>query len=120
MNNVLEINSTKIECILKNGYIIKEDEDIVLAEVTMADGTIRKNIAEKKKTIIKIRFSKINTELLATYLNLMNGDFEATYYSPKYKINKTATFRLSEKPDIEMIGSYIDLYEEFDIQLESV
>lgn len=86
----------------------------------MADGTIRRNIAEKKKTIIKIKFTKINGNTLANYLTLMQNDFEAIYYSPKYKTNKTATFRLTEKPDIEMIGSYIDLYEEFDIELESV
>lgn len=105
---------------MKNGYIIKEDEDIVLASVTMADGTVRRNIAEKKKTIIKIKFSKIDSETLANYLILMQNDFKATYYSPKYKIQKSATFRLTEKPDIEMIGLYINLYEEFDIELESV
>ena len=86
----------------------------------MADGTERRNIAEKKKIIIKIQFTKIDGTTLADYLNLMQNDFVATYYSPKYKTNKTATFRLKEKPDIEMIGSYIDLYEEFDIELESV
>lgn len=120
MDNVFQIGDVKINNILKSGYLIKEDENIVLSKMTMADGTERQNIAEKKKIIIKIRFTKINSDTLTTYLNLMNDDFEATYYSPKYKINKTATFRLSEKPDIEMIGSYIDLYEEFDIQLESV
>ena len=120
MNNVFQIGNTILDNILKNGYSIKEDEDIILSEMTMADGTKRQNIAEKKKTIVRIRFTKINSETLATYLTLMENDFEATYYSPKYKINKTATFRLSEKPDIEMIGSYIDLFEEFEIQLESV
>ena len=86
----------------------------------MADGTTRRNIAEKKKITIKIKFTKIDGTTLSNYLTLMQDDFEATYYSPKYKVNKTATFRLKEKPDIEMIGTYIDLYEEFDIELESV
>lgn len=86
----------------------------------MADGTIRRNIAEKKKTTIKIKFTKIDGTTLSNYLALMENDFTATYYSPKYKINKSATFRLVEKPDVEMIGTYIDLYEEFDIELESV
>lgn len=86
----------------------------------MADGTERRNIAEKKKNIIKIKFTKIDGTTLSNYLTLMQDDFEATYYSPKYKTNKTATFRLKDKPDIEMIGTYIDLYEEFDIELESV
>lgn len=105
---------------MKNGYITKEDEDKVLAKVTMADGTERRNIAEKKKVVIKIKFTKIDGTTLSNYLTLMEGDFEATYYSPKYKTNKTATFRLTDKPDIEMIGTYMDLYEEFDIELESV
>ena len=86
----------------------------------MADGTIRKNIAEKKKVVIKIKFTKIDGTTLANYLTLMEKDFEATYYSPKYKMHKTAVFRLKEKPDIQLIGTYIDLYEEFDIELESV
>ena len=120
MDNILQIGSIKIEHILKNGYVTKEDEDIVLAELTMADGTKRKNIAEKKKTTIKIKFTKIDGSILSDYLTLMENDFEATYYSPKYKTHKTATFRLIDKPDIEMIGTYIDLYEEFDIELESV
>lgn len=86
----------------------------------MADGTIRRNIAEKKKIIIKVKFTKIDNETLSDYLTLMQNDFVATYYSPKYKIHKMATFRLKSKPDIEMIGNYIDLYEEFDVELESV
>lgn len=86
----------------------------------MADGTIRRNIAEKKKITIKIKFTKIDGATLANYLTLMEDDFEAIYYSPKYKSNKTAIFRLNDKPDIEMIGTYIDLYEEFEIELESV
>lgn len=86
----------------------------------MADGTTRRNIAEKKKVNIKIKFTKIDGETLSNYLSLMEEDFTATYYSPKYKTHKTATFRLKDKPDIEMIGSYIDLFEEFDIEMESV
>lgn len=86
----------------------------------MADGTIRRNIAEKKKVTIKIKFTKIDSNTLAEYLTLMEEDFEATYYSPKYKTNKTTTFRLTDKPSIEMIGSYLDMYEEFDVAMESV
>lgn len=86
----------------------------------MADGTERRNIAEKKKTSITIKFSKIDSETLSNYLSLMENDFEATYYSPKYQVYKTLTFRLVEKPNIAMIGTYIDLFEDFEIQMESV
>lgn len=86
----------------------------------MADGTERRNIAEKKKVTISLKFTKIDTNTLANYLSLMDNDFQATYYSFKYKDTKTATFRLTEKPSIEMIGSYLDILEEFDVTLESV
>ena len=92
----------------------------MLSTLTMADGTERQNIAEKKKIKIKIKFSKIDSDTLSVYLTLMNNDFEAQYYSPKYKTHKTAIFRLVDKPEVSMIGSYIDLYEEFEIELESV
>ena len=104
----------------KNGYGLQEDQDKVLKKITMADGTERRNIAEKKKVTINLKFTKIDVNTLSNYLALMEGDFQATYYSFKYKTVKTATFRLSEKPNIEMIGSYLDLLEEFDVTLESV
>lgn len=86
----------------------------------MADGTERRNIAEKKKVNIKIKFSKIDNVTLSSYLTLMEGDFEAEYYSPKYHVLKTQTFRLIDKPDISLIGTYIDLYEEFQVEMESI
>lgn len=91
-----------------------------MAKMTMADGTVRRNIAEKKKITIKIKFTKIDGNTLSNYLTLMQDDFTPLYYSPKYKTQKSTTFRLKDKPDIEMIGSYIDLFEEFTVTMESV
>lgn len=120
MDNVFQIGTTPIKYLRKNGYIIKEDQDKVLKTLTMADGTERRNIAEKKEVSIKLKFTKIDVDTLAEYLLLMDGDFEAKYRSLKYKTQKTATFRLKEKPDIEMIGSYLSILEEFEVTLESV
>lgn len=120
MNNVLRIDTTTIKFLQKNGYGIQEDQDIVLKTLTMADGTERRNIAEKKKVTINLKFTKIDTNTLSNYLTLMGNDFQATYYSFKYKTFKTAIFRLTEKPNIEMIGSYLDVLEEFEVTLESV
>lgn len=86
----------------------------------MADGTERRNIAEKKKVTITLKFGKIDIDNLSSYLALMEDDFSATYYSFKYKSNKTAIFRLKDKPSIEMIGSYLDILEDFSLILESV
>ena len=91
-----------------------------MKKVTMADGTERRNIAEKKKVTITLKFGKIDVDNLSSYLTLMENDFSATYYSFKYKTHKTATFRLHDKPNIEMIGSYLNILEDFNLTLESV
>ena len=52
---LLKIGNTKIRYILKGGYQIQENQEIILAKKTMADGTTRRNIAEKRKTTIKIK-----------------------------------------------------------------
>lgn len=99
---------------------MQEDQDIVLKKITMADGTERRNIAEKKKVTISLKFGKIDVDNLSSYLTLMENDFSATYYSFKYKTYKTATFRLNDKPNIEMIGTYLNILEDFSLILESV
>lgn len=116
----MQIGSTPIKFLQKNGYAIQEDEDKVLSTLTMADGTERRNIAEKKKVTINLKFTKIDGNTLSNYLTLMDNDFQATYYSVKYKITKTATFRLTKKPTVEIIGTYLDILEEFEVALESV
>ena len=56
----------------------------------MADGTLRRNIAEKKKVVIKIKFTKIDGTTLADYLTLMEEDFEATLDTAQYRHNYLA------------------------------
>ena len=42
---LLKIGTTKLKYILRGGYEIQEDQEIVLAKITTADGTERRNIA---------------------------------------------------------------------------
>lgn len=117
---LLEINNTKLSYILSGGYKIQENQDIVLKKKTMADGTERRNIAEKKKTTIAISFSRIDGVTLKDYITLMQGDFTATYWSKDSREYKTATFRLDSQPTNEMIYSPTEIYNEFSVTLESV
>ena len=116
---LVKIGDTKLGYILQNGYNCKENEDIVLASQTMADGTKRRNIAEKKKTIITISFSKITGDILKQYLDLMQGEFEMEYWS-RDRIYKTAIFRLTEQPETSLEYQQTERYDEFEIGLESV
>lgn len=117
---LVKIGTTKLRYILRGGYNIQENQDIVLESKTMADGTERKNIAEKKKTTIGITFSQIDGVTLKSYIDLWQGDFTAQYWSKDDRTYKTATFRLSEMPTNSMLYSKDEIYDEFDIVLESV
>ena len=117
---LIKIGNTKLSYILRGGYEIQENEDIVLDSKTMADGTERRNIAEKKKTTIAISFSQIDGETLKDYCDLMDDDFEAEYWSKLERQYKTKVFRLTNKPSNSMLLSTKEIYDEFDIVLESV
>ena len=117
---LIKIGNTKLRYILRSGYQIQENQDIVLATLTMADGTKRRNIAEKKKTTISITFSQIDGQTLQSYCNLWLNDFEATYWSKDSRQYKTGTFRVSDKPSNSMLYSVDEIYDEFTVEMESV
>lgn len=117
---LIKIGETKLKYILSKGYEIQENQEIVLAKATMADGTERKNIAEKRKTTIKIEFSQIDGVTLKEYSGLWQEEFEMEYWSKDERAYKTGTFRLSQKPSNKMIYSVDEIYDEFRITMESV
>lgn len=117
---LLKIGNTKIRYILREGYQIQENQEIILSKKTMADGTVRRNIAEKKKTTIKIRLSQIDGATLSTYCNLWLNDFEATYWSKDDRTYKTGIFRVENKPNNSMLYSPDEIFDEFEITMESV
>lgn len=117
---LIMIGSTKLRYILRGGYNIQENEDIVLKKKTMADGTIRRNIAEKKKTTITIMFSQIDGLTLKNYSALWQNDFTATYWSKDDRTYKVGTFRLVSKPSNSMLYSPDEIFDEFEVEMESV
>lgn len=117
---LIKIGNTKLSYILRSGYEIQENQEIVLATLTTADGTKRRNIAEKRRTTIAITFSQIDGSTLETYSNLWLDDFEATYWSKDDREYKTGTFRVSDKPTNAMLYSVDEIYDEFTVEMESV
>lgn len=114
------IGTTKLRYILRSGYDIQENQEIVLAKLTTADGTERRNIAEKRKTTIKIKFSQIDGETLQTYCNLWKNDFQMTYWSKDSRSYLTGTFRVNTKTTNSMLYSKDEIYDEFEVEMESV
>ena len=117
---LLKIGDTKLKYNLRGGYEIQENQEIILAKKTMADGTERRNIAEKRKTTIKITFSQIDGATLQSYCQLWLEDFPAKYWSKDDRTYKTAVFRVENKPTNAMLYSPDEIFDEFDVVLESV
>lgn len=117
---LIKIENTKLKFILSGGYQIQENQEIVLSKKIMADGTERRNIAEKRKTTIKLSFSQIDGATLYDYSNLWQNDFNVEYWSKDERTYKTGIFRLTKKPTNSILYSPTEIYDEFDITMESV
>ena len=117
---LVKIEDTKLRYILSGGYQIQENQEIVLSKKIMADGTERRNVAEKRKTTIEISFSQIDGETLYQYSKLWQNDFNAEYWSKDERMYKTGVFRLTQKPMNSILNSTKEIYDEFDITMESV
>lgn len=119
-NYLLKIENTILKYILSGGYQIQENQEIVLSKKTMADGTERRNIAEKRKTTIKIKFSQIDGATLQEYSSLWQNDFNVEYWSKDDRMYKNGVFRLLKKPTNSVLYSPKEIFDEFDITMESV
>lgn len=117
---LLKIGDKKLKFILRSGYEIQENQEIILAKATMADGTERRNIAEKRKTTINVSFSQIDGLTIQEYCNLWINDFELTYWSKDERKYKTGTFRVENKPSNAILYSKDEVYDEFSVTMESV
>lgn len=117
---LVKIDDVKLKYILSGGYDIQENQEIILSKKTMADGTERRNIAEKKKTTIKIKFSQIDGVTLQQYNSLWLNDFPLEYWSKDDRTYKTAIFRVEKKPTNSILYSPGEIFDEFDVVMESV
>lgn len=105
--------------ILASGYIIDEDVPNILAEYTMADGTIRRNYGRMPKTNITVKFSQLDQyEYMQIVEKLGQSDGEFTYYSPKHNGMMTKLFNITyPTASVNYEGDPI-IYDEFEIKLE--
>jgi hypothetical protein len=91
--------------LMRGGYEIREDVRRVLSTYKTASGVIKRNIAKKRTTFIKLTFDSMNETDLALYLNAFDvntGSFE--YWSPKRKAYVTRTFAVDE-PTVTLLYS---------------
>ena len=105
--------------ILSGGYNITENEPDVLSEITMADGSIRRNYGPMPKTNIKIKFSQLNKDTYKEYMSHFSKNEDVySYFSPKQQKMLTKKFFVTF-PKISIVSiTKKHRYDEFEVDLE--
>lgn len=105
--------------ILSGGFNIKEDEPDVLSEVTMADGSIRRNYGQMPKTSITVKFSQLNKTTYQEYMSHFSQNEDVySYFSPKQQTMLTKKFFV-EFPETSVLSTTKNhRYDEFEVTLE--
>lgn len=105
--------------ILSGGFNILENEPKVISEITMADGSIKRNYGEMPKTSIKIKFSQLDKETYTEYMShFVNNEDTYTYFSPRNQTMLTKKFFVTFPESSMIYGSDTEqTYDEFEIEL---
>ena len=105
--------------ILSGGYNITENEPDVLSEITMADGSIRRNYGPMPKTNIKIKFSQLNKDTYKEYMSHFSKNEDVySYFSPRQQKMLTKKFFVIF-PETSIVSiTKNHRYDEFEVELE--
>lgn len=116
---LLKHNDFEFKNILSEGYNIVEDEPDVLSEVTMADGSIKRNYGQMPKTVITVTFGRLDKELYQEYMSHFSQNEDVySYFSPKQQTMLTKKFFVTF-PKISVLSvTKNHKYDEFTVTLE--
>lgn len=100
---ILKINDTDFSKFI-TGYEISDDEDIVLSEIQMAQGTKKIKVAPYTLTEIEVEFGFMTEARYQTLLSALTNSAGSVveYYSPKTGETKKAVF-YAELPRISVV-----------------
>ena len=105
--------------ILSGGYKIQEDEPDVISEVTMVDGTIKRNYGRMPKTSIKVKFSQLNKDTYQEYMSHFSKNEDVySYFSPRKQQMLTKKFFVSFPETSILSITKNHRYDEFEVELE--
>lgn len=115
---LLKHGTFEFKNILSGGFNIVEDKPEILSEVTMADGSIRRNYGKMPKTSIKITFSQLNKETYKEYMSHFVKDEDVySYFSPKNQEMLTKKFFITFPETSILSVTKNHRYDEFEVEL---
>lgn len=104
--------------ILSGGYNITEDEPDIISEVTMVDGTIKRNYGRMPKTSIKVKFSQLNKDTYQEYMSHFSKNEDVySYFSPRKQQMLTKKFFVSFPETSILSITKNHRYDEFEVEL---
>lgn len=117
---LLKHNNFEFHHILSGGFNILEDNPDIISEVTMSDGTIKRNYGDMPKTSIKVKFSQLDKITYKEYMSHFSKNEDIySYFSPRKQKMLTKKFFV-EFPENSVL--YIDdteqIYNEFEVILK--
>ena len=105
--------------ILSGGYNITEDEPDIISEVTMVDGTIKRNYGRMPKTSIKIKFSQLNKDTYKEYMSHFSKNEDVySYFSPRKQQMLTKKFFVTFPETSILSITKNHRYDEFEVELD--
>ena len=116
---LLKHGSFEFKNILSGGYNIKEDEPEILSEVTMADGSIKRNYGKMPKTSITVKFSQLNKTKYQEYMSHFSQNEDVySYFSPKKQTMVTKKFFIIFPETSILSITKEHRYDEFEVELQ--
>lgn len=117
---LLEHNGFQFKNILSGGYNILENEPDIISEITMADGSIKRNYGEMPKTSIKVKFGRLNKKLYKEYIShFKENEGVYSYFSPRKQMTLTKKFFVKFPESSILHGTdEKQIYDEFEIELK--
>ena len=105
--------------ILSGGYNIIEDEADVINEVTMADGTIKRNYGPMPKTHIKVKFGQLDKDTYKEYMSHFSKNEDTySYFSLKKQELLTKKFFVIFPETSVLSTTKNHRYDEFEVELD--
>ena len=115
---LLNLGDFEFKKILSGVYNIKEDEPNILSEVTMADGSIKRNYGKMPKTNITIKFGQLDKTMYQEYMSHFAQDEDVySYFSPKQQKMLTKKFFISFPETSILSTTKNHRYDEFEVEL---
>ena len=117
---LLKHGDFEFQNILSGGYKILSNKPHVLSEMTMADGTIKRNYGEMPKTTIKVKFGNLDRETYRQYIsNLQLPEDTYTFFNTDTGEMLTKKFFVTRPEDnLEYADDLEETHKEFEITLQ--